>query len=158
MFGAIPNPKKTISIDKPLSVVKDIIPLITQINPKYKSNSTNEILNLYTLEATEFLSLGVYIDIALSSQSENKTEINVEIKRKVGSFDQSHEVNKANEHIKLIFEAIGNLLQKNEAEINQLKEQQKTAPASAAGKGKGCMVIAIPFITIGLYLISLAFR
>ena len=38
----------------------------------------------------------------LSSISENKTEITVEIRRKVGSFDQSHEITNANKHIEAI--------------------------------------------------------
>ena len=51
----------------------------------------------------EFLSLGVYIDISVSvsvsSISDTKCKIEIEVSRKIGAFDQSYEVSKANDHI-----------------------------------------------------------
>ena len=78
MIGAIPNPKKNITIDFPIKKLKDTILFIPLTkDKKYKITSKNDVLNLYTFEATEFLSLGVYIDISLSEVSENKTSIEI---------------------------------------------------------------------------------
>lgn len=118
---AIPNPKKSIQVNFSLDKVKLSVKNINIINSKYKFTSSNEIFNQYTYEAMEFLSLGVYIDINLNSVSEDKTEIVVEVRRKLGSFDQSHEVTKANEHLVKIFDCIANLTAKSAEEIESLK-------------------------------------
>lgn len=62
---AIPNPKKTTQVDFPIDRVKLSVLNINLENKKYKFTKANEIFNQYTYEATEFLSLGVYIDINL---------------------------------------------------------------------------------------------
>ncbi|GEP52672.1 hypothetical protein FNO01nite_33440 [Flavobacterium noncentrifugens] len=118
---AIPNPKKSIQVDFPVEVVKQSVKNINLINDKYKFTSANEIFNQYTYEALEFLSLGVFIDINLNAVNENKTEIVVEVRRKLGSFNQSHEVTKANEHLVKIFDAIAKLTGKTTAEIETLR-------------------------------------
>jgi len=96
---AIPNPKKNFAVDFPLETIKDAVKAIPLINSKYKYTNSNEIFNQYTFEAYEFLSLGVYIDFNLNSINENKTEITIELRRKVGSFNESHEVTNANKHL-----------------------------------------------------------
>jgi hypothetical protein len=72
---AIPNPKKTTQVDFPIEKVKISVKNISLLNKKYKFTNSNEIFNQYTYEATEFLSMGVYIDINLNTITENKTEI-----------------------------------------------------------------------------------
>jgi hypothetical protein len=107
MIGALPNPKKTITIDFPISKLKQTIGFIPLTKDKtYKFTSKNEVFNLYTFEATEFLSLGVYVDISFSEVSENKTTIEIEVRRKIGAFDKSHEITSANNHISKIIELI----------------------------------------------------
>ena len=73
-------------------------------NNKYKFSKANEIFNQYTFESSEFLSLGVYVDINLNKITEDKTEITVEIRRKIGTFNQSYEITNANEHIEKTFD------------------------------------------------------
>ena len=146
MLGAIPNPKKVIVIERPIGRIKELLPLIPLINTKYKKTTFDDILNLYTFEALEFLSLGVFIDINLTTSGDDKTEVSVEVRRKVGSFDQSHEVTAANKHIQVIFESISKSLQMSEEDVNQLKEQSKNAPVPA----KGCVVTLIVMISIAL--------
>jgi hypothetical protein len=155
MLGAIPNPKKAIIIERPIGTLKELLTLIPLINTKYKKTTFDDILNLYTFEALEFLSLGVFIDINLTSSGDNKTEISVEIRRKVGSFDQSHEVTAANKHIQVIFESISKSLQMSDEDVNQLKEQIKNTPVPA--KGAGCVVFAIGILGIGVYLLTHGF-
>lgn len=121
---AIPNPKKTLNVDIALDRVKESVKNITLLSPKYKFHSSNEIFNQYTYESYEFLSLGVYIDINLNSMSENKTEINVEIRRKVGTFNESHEVTHANQHIVNIVNSIAQLTAMSTDEIIKLKSRQ----------------------------------
>jgi DNA-directed RNA polymerase subunit RPC12/RpoP len=129
MIGAIPNPKKSITIDFPISKLKETIGFIPLTKDKaYKFTSKNEVFNLYTFEATECLSLGVYIDISLSEVSENKTTIDREVRRKIGAFDKAHEVTSANNHISKIIELISlcvSLTDENIASLNKstTKEQ-----------------------------------
>lgn len=119
---AIPNPKKSTIVDFPLEKIKQSVQNISSVNNKYKFTKANEIFNQYTYEALEFLSLGIFADINLNSISENKTEITVEIRRKIGSFNQAHEVTKANEHIDKIFAAIANLTSRSSEDIELLKD------------------------------------
>lgn len=107
MFS-IPNPTKKIIINFSLEHVKKSILRIPIVSyPKYKLTSTNDIINLITLECFELLSLGVYIDLTLSSIEDNKTEINIEVRRKLGSFDNSIEMQNASEHIINLINLIG---------------------------------------------------
>lgn len=131
---AIPNPKKILNVDFPLDRVKESVKNITLLNSKYRVHSSNEIFNQYTYESYEFLSLGVYIDINLNSISENKTEITVEIRRKMGTFNESHEVTHANQHIVNIVNYIAKLTIMSADEMIKLKSQQVqniTAPVKS---------------------------
>lgn len=121
---AIPNPKKNLSVDFSIERVKDSVKNISLINSQYKFNSSNEVFNQYTYESYEFLSLGVFIDINLNSLSENKTEITVEIRRKLGTFNESHEVTNANNHIVKIINHIAQLISMSPEDLIKLKLQQ----------------------------------
>ncbi|WP_211196215.1 FxLYD domain-containing protein [Flavobacterium sp. H122] len=162
---AIPSPKKTTQVDFPIERVKLSVLNINLINDKYKFTTSNEIFNQYTYEALEFLSLGVYIDINLNRLSEDKTEISVEIRRKLGTFNQSHEVTKANEHLVKIFDCIAKLTAKSEEEIENIKQQRvmkngntsnstsKHREISNAWYEKNWLVIllCVLFFPVGLY-------
>lgn len=121
---AIPNPKKSLSVDFPIERVRQSVKNLNLINQKYRFFSSNEIFNQYTYESYEFLSLGVYIDINLNSISENKTEITVEIRRKLGTFNESHEVTNANNHITNIVNYIAQLVSMPSDDIIKLKSSQ----------------------------------
>ncbi len=99
MIGVIPNPKKSFHIEKSVDEVKSAIEHMHLFTSEYKLFKSNSVLNLFTYEATEFLSAGVYIDISCFSINEIRTEITVEIRRKIGTFNQSHEVTLANSHL-----------------------------------------------------------
>jgi len=68
MLGAIPNPKKSLVIDFSIDKLKSTVEFIPLLNNKYKLTSKNEVLNTFTFEALEFLSLGIYADISFSFQ------------------------------------------------------------------------------------------
>lgn len=145
MIGAISNPKKSLVIDFSIEKLKSTVEFIPLLNPKYKFSSKNEILNSYTFEALEFLSLGIFADLSFSKQDESRTEITIEIRRKIGAFDQAHEVSKANEHIAKIFELISQCIVLTESEIKDLETKKTSTPEK-----KGCMVAVL--LTIGSLL------
>ena len=66
----------------------------------------------------------MFIDFNLSSISENKTEITVEIRRKVGSFDQSHEITNANKHIEAIVDNLSKGITLTDVDIENLKKAE----------------------------------
>jgi len=127
MIGVIPNPSKTITIELPCAKITEVMPLISILHPKYKETSSDDLLKLFVFEASEFLSLGVYIDITLEVLSETKTGVTVEVKRKIGAFDQAQEVRYGNEHISRIFELISKALKMNDGEINQLIHEKENS-------------------------------
>jgi preprotein translocase subunit SecF len=69
--------------------------------------------------------LGVLIDINLSSITEDKTTIDIEIRRKVGTFNQSHEVTSANNHIAKIIELFSKGIAMSDDEINLIIKNKK---------------------------------
>lgn len=140
---AIPNPRKTMQVDFSMDKVKNAVKNISLLNPKYRLSSINEGFNQYTYESFEFLSLGVYIDIQLNSINSEKTEINVEIRRKVGTFNQSHEVTNANNHIVNIFNYLSTLCVMPESEIIALHEKTVNAnnPKNPNAKSKNITTI-----------------
>jgi hypothetical protein len=142
MLGAIPNPKKSLVIDFSIDKLKSTVEFIPLLNNKYKLTSKNEVLNTFTFEALEFLSLGVYADISFSRQDESRTELTIEIRRKVGAFDQAHEVSKANDHIAALFDLISRCVVLTEAQITELETRKQNTPQK-----KGCMVAIL--ITVG---------
>jgi hypothetical protein len=148
MLAETPNPKKSIVIERPIGTIKEVLPLIPLINRKFKKKSFDDILNLYTFRVLEFLSIGVYVDINLTTFEKDKTEVSVEIRRIIGSFDSEliHQFYAANKHIQAIFESISNALQMSEQEINELKEYLKNNPAPS----QGCLVTLIIMISIAL--------
>jgi hypothetical protein len=105
MIGAIPNPKKSFDIDfnsKEVFEKTQYLPLIT----KFKFHSKNEVLKTYRFESLEFLSFGVWVDISISSITEEKSKVEIEILRKIGAFDKSYEVSEAGRHIVELSEGI----------------------------------------------------
>ena len=98
---AIPNPKKSLTVDFPIEQVKKGVNNLYLIDNKYKLFNSNEIFNQYTFEALEFLSLGVYIDINLSNINENKNK-NFSLEPEVFEND---EIVYENEEAKLYAEA-----------------------------------------------------
>lgn len=131
MIGVIPNPKKSITVDFPLGAIKEAVTFIRDIDKRYALHSINDVFNQYTYQAGEFLSFGVFIDINLSSQSETKTQINIEVRRKIGAFDKAFEVQYGNQHIENMIICITNALQMTDAQKATIKEKYKVKEGSA---------------------------
>lgn len=109
-WGMVPNPKKSFIVDLPIKDVSNILdnflPILREIKSGYEMFSKNKLAKMWTLEKLELLSLGVYIDISLEKVNENETRVEIEVRRKVGSFDSSFEIQMANEHISNIIKAL----------------------------------------------------
>lgn len=121
MIGAIPNPKKSFDIDfdsKEVFEKTQYLPLIT----KFKFTSKNEVLKTYRFESFEFLSFGVYVDVSISSISEGRSKVEIEILRKIGAFDKSYEVSEAGRHIVEISEAISKCIVLNTEQVETLQK------------------------------------
>lgn len=108
----IPNPKKTFTIDFTAAEVKAAIMRIpSHLALKYQMHDANDVFSNYTLSALEFLSAGVFVDIHVNAVSDLRSEITIEVRRKIGAFDQWHEVQNANQHIVALTSAMTQLIQ-----------------------------------------------
>lgn len=154
MIGVISNPKKTIAVDFPLDKVKIGVERIDKLSKQYKFTKSNPIFNQTTFEATELLSFGVYIDINLSSLNENKTEITIEIRRKIGSFDQAHEVTKANQHIENLFETLAKGISFSDAEFTKFQETEKNELIDKKKRKQKRRLIIWGIIFVIIFLLS----
>jgi hypothetical protein len=153
MIGVIPNPTKKVTIDFPLDQVKEGVKRIPSLLKKYKMFKTNEAFNVYTLEASEFLSVGVYIDINLTPVADTRTEFNVEVKRKLGSFDHWVEVQNANEHIDKLITGLSKTMTSSSAELENLEAVETQNEA----KTKSSRWPVIIGILIGLWILGKMF-
>ena len=93
---AIPNPTKNLKVNFTLSETRKAVKNISRLNSKYSKENFNETIENYKFSASETLNLGCYVDINLSEIETNKTGIDITISRKIGSFDKSFEITKAN--------------------------------------------------------------
>jgi hypothetical protein len=127
MLNAIPNPQKSFQIEKSTLEINEALKNLCLYTKEYKIFKENELLSLFIYEASEFLSIGVYIDVNFSSVSENKTEVKIEVRRKVGTFNQSFEVTQANQHLIKIAELLSLSLKSDHSIIldKQAKELEE---------------------------------
>jgi len=116
MIFSIPNPKKDLTIPFSISQTQKALSNMSEFcqetgKGSYLKEKFDPILNPLILTKTEFLSLGVRIVIDASYISEGQTRVSVEIQRIIGSFDEQHEVSKANRHMNVLTSALSELLQ-----------------------------------------------
>ena len=130
MIGVIPNPSKKVTVEYPLSQVKQGFENLPKVVKKFKLHQKNDMFNGYVYDVSEFLSLGVYIDVNLSSVNDNRTEINIEVRRKLGAFDQWVEVQNASEHISNIIEILPKcmLVSGDQVSVLEKEESKKNTP------------------------------
>lgn len=139
MIGVIPNPTKTITLNQPLELVKEVVrdlDLATKVIGKdgYLKHRADEFLNIYTFQKTELLSLGVLINITLQGDDQT-TQVHIELERVIGAWDKWYEVQRANGHIKVVLEAISfGLDPDKEQRLPQIQEaREKEEKDSATG-------------------------
>jgi hypothetical protein len=160
MIGAIPNPTKSLTIQFPLDQVKIAARNIDKVMSFCHFREENDIFNSYKFSRTEFLSFGAIINVHLKKIDDLTTQIDIEISRQMGAFDDWVEVSKANRHLDETMKAISEIL------TNGVPQKQ-TEVTSEVGKisDKKVSVVEAWATIIGvlvglggfLWIISLAF-
>ncbi len=125
MLHAIPNPQKSFQVNFNLEYTNKAINHIVLYSEKYKLTEANLLLNKCVYETTEFLSLGVFIDVSATYVAEGISQITITVRRKIGTFNQAHEVTLANTHISNLETLISQSLGDNESD-RIIKMREKT--------------------------------
>lgn len=137
----IPNPSKKVTVSFPIDQVQEGILRVPTLNNEYKMYKKNEMFNSYTLEAFEFLSMGVYIDFNLSEVSNDKTEIQIEIRRKIGAFDEWYEVQNANKHMETLTSSLSQAITMDKLEFEKLLSENTDTPQATQEQESPAAVI-----------------
>jgi hypothetical protein len=121
MNTAIANPTKSLSLNFPIDVVKDVVKnLVNHLSAKgyngYTKETDDDIISRYKFAKSEFLSLGSYINIMIDGD-DTKTTVSIEMSRKMGAYDNWVEVSNANRQMTEVLEAISYGLNPNKEEV-----------------------------------------
>lgn len=154
MLGVIPNPKKNHTLEFSIEQINKAIERVSKFSKKYKYTKSNPVFNQTTLEAFEFLSVGVYIDISLTSITETKSEITIEVRRKIGSFDQSYEVTNANKHLENLFDLLAKVILLDENQFNDFVEEENNKVAEDKKSTRYTILVILGITFIFLFLLS----
>lgn len=141
MIGAIPNPTKSITIDFPIQNVKQAIMGVPKALKFTHFRESNEMFNTYTFSRTEFLSMGALINVNLTEVSESKTQVNIEIARQIGAFDNWVEVSKANEHIQGFINALAHVIKNGVSEMPGQSDGSAVTFIKLIGYAIGALVV-----------------
>jgi hypothetical protein len=144
MIGVIPNPTKSITIDFPIEKVKNSVRNIDKRMQFCHFREGNDMFNYYKFARNEFLSPGVFININLTSISNTRTQINIEIARKIGAFDEWVEVTKANKHMEETINSIANNIQYG-IPVPQTQSTQQNSADNTLATGVGLVLGALGF-------------
>ena len=156
MIGSIPNPKKSFELEcsaEQLNKNLKHLPLVDE-SKTYSLTEDNAVMKMCTFEATETLSLGVFIDVTITSVSDTKCSVEVENRRKVGSFDKSHEVSAAGRHITDVAKLISKVIDLDENKVKDLQEKYDEAKLK---KQQGCNKMATYGIVVLAVLVGLLY-
>ena len=160
MIGVIPNPTKKIVINYPINKVKESVINIPNVLQFCHFRECNEVFNTYTFSRNEFLSAGVFIDVTLTPV-DNRCEVEIVVRRKIGAFDEWVEVQKANKHIEEFMNTIGSILTNGvplKQQVNEVKSDFSLSDIPAT-IGAFALIGALIFygFKLGNYLISVIF-
>ncbi len=117
--GMIQNPKKTMVLNFSIEKIKRCTKQIYKFYYDIENGMCkfDDVLNIYKFKCKERLSTGSMLVLTMSEQGENKTQIEIEMQRIIGSYDADHEVQLANNHINTFLELLSSLLTKSEEEL-----------------------------------------
>jgi hypothetical protein len=150
MIGVIPNPKKTITIDFPIEQVKVGARNIDKVMKFCHFREENDMFNSYKFSRSELLSMGSFININLNSIGETKTQIDIEISRQLGAFDEWVEIQKANTHIEDVMNSIAFIIK------NGIPTSKPKSPTSEPPKRilnlKGKILSFVLWLFIGMVI------
>ena len=151
MTGFVTNPTKTLQLEKPVTEIKSALRFISQLSPKYQLIRENRAMSLSTFEADEPFSAGVFIDVRYTKVSETRTQLQVEIYRKVGSFNANHNIAQAREHIANVLSLLSKSLSIEVTERTRLLNEAKT---DAVKKDTASNAIKAVFLLIAAALLG----
>lgn len=117
----IANPTKEIIIQFSIDDVKSCLKKIANYMSGCKMTDSDDILNQYQYQFSEFLSLGAVMTVNLT-EVDGKTKINLESSRVTGAYDQSYEVNNAKQQMDKFLKSLSHLLQNPNIEISEVKK------------------------------------
>ncbi len=151
MITSIPNPKKEINVPFSNEQVLEAFGKISSYCKSkdigsYEQESFDPIFGELRLTKLEFLSLGVRIIFNTCEAGEGKAKITMEVQRQIGSFDQSFEVTKANEHLNKLTQALSYLLQ------NPGEEYQKEVKSAEPKKEDGIVGVLATAFTVAFFI------
>jgi hypothetical protein len=155
MITSIPNPKKDFQVNFSNEEVQKVLSKLPQFMQhqkfgSYTFESYDPIIGELIMTKTEFMSLGVKIVISSHEIGEGKSKIQMEVQRVIGSFDQSYEVTKANEHLNSVTKAISQFLQNPGIDLTSSNEnvQDNGEKSSQTSAIVGAIVLGLLVIWI----------
>ncbi len=125
IIGSIPNPKKSFEIDFDCQRIINSLKYIPLKNSNYQLISKNDLLKTYRFAHVHFFGKGMSIDINISSISEFKSKIEIEVLDQFGAFNDHQSVQTANDHIVKICDLISVCVALTKIEIDELESHQK---------------------------------
>lgn len=155
----IANPVKSIILKQSIEDLNQIMPrlanyLAENIAVGYNQEAFDSVINELQISKSEDLSVGVIIVVNLNYKEENITEVNIEVQRKIGSFNRGIEVTNANIHLNNVVKALSFLIQNpdwqptgrlnGEALIKE--NQQKTL-------NKTLWLVVLGFLIAGIFIV-----
>lgn len=144
MTGFVTNPTKTLQLENPVTDVQKALRFIPQLSAKYQLIRENRALSLSTFEADEPFSAGVFIDVRYSKLTETRTDLQIEVYRKAGTFNAKHKLALAHEHISNMQSLLTESLTIDAEERNRrLNAVQKSVAGKKTGDGFAKKVVPL---------------
>ena len=155
MIGVIPNPTRELTVQFSNEQVQTAMSnlskyLIGSGVGNYIQHQYDGVIGQLELVKTEFLSLGVSIMVTANAVAENQTKLHVEVRRQVGSFDQSYEVTQAKSHLDKVVSGLSTLLQNPESadqfdaeEVKAQSEKQTNSSLLVGALVFGLILLAV---------------
>lgn len=152
----IQNPKKTITVEKNIESVKNVVKNLHKIYTSIdKIFEENELINEYHYHIKEGMySMGSKVIFNLRKLDESSTEISIEIMRMVGSYNQGHEVSIANNEMTAITTALNSFLNLTESEVSNYDTSKGQITTHTSVFGTICWTIFGIAIVIILGLLT----
>ncbi len=101
MAEFLPNPKKEVIANFPIAKVKEAILELPKYTKSAVFNIQSDVMNFYRFDAQGkgLFNMGMYLEISLFEFGENKTEIRLEGRRKLGWIDNALELSETTNYL-----------------------------------------------------------
>lgn len=132
MYSIINNPTKSLTLNAPIEMVEQAMDNMQKTLSKVNINNITfdkkmGLTNQYEFSASEPLSMGSQVLVNIQAL-EGKTQLNMEVRRKMGAFNTSVEIQLAGQHMDKILKGIELYLNPpSEEEVKQQAQINETA-------------------------------